>query len=216
MGRPSTKTTETIKKEEVKVEKTKVIEPKVESKDLKKESINIQAEEIAKLQAQIDLLMKTQVAAPQPSNKPKKKMIKIVSLANGGLTLQGSRIIRIANQFESVMVTESEARIIVSNMPESARNGLFYITDKDFVEENELEDAYATILSDEQLRTLLNKNVDEVVNIYNNISDKQKEIVNSMIIDGRLNGKKIDANLLQELSTISGIDFVGIEKIEEV
>lgn len=213
MGRPSTKTT---KKEEVKVEKTKVTEPKVESKDLKKEPINIQAEEIAKLQAQIDLLMKAQVAAPQSSNKSKKKMIKIVSLANGGLTLQGSRIIRIANQFESVMVTESEARIIVSNMPESARNGLFYITDKDFVEENELEDAYATILSDEQLRTLLNKNVDEVVNIYNNISDKQKEIVNSMIIDGRLNGKKIDANLLQELSTISGIDFVGIEKIEEV
>ena len=216
MGRPSTKTTETIKKEEVKVEKTKVTEPKVESKDLKKEPINTQAEEIAKLQAQIDLLMKAQVAVPQSSNKPKKKMIKIVSLANGGLTLQGSRIIRIANQFESVMVTESEARIIVSNMPESARNGLFYITDKDFVEENELEDAYATILSDEQLRTLLNKKVEEVVNIYNNISDKQKEIVNSMIIDGRLNGKKIDANLLQELSTISGIDFVGIEKIEEV
>lgn len=216
MGRPSTKTTEIIKKEEVKVEKTKAAEPKVESKDLKKESINIQAEEIAKLQAQIDLLMKAQAAVPQSSNKPKKKMIKIVSLANGGLTLQGSRIIRIANQFESVMVTESEARIIVSNMPESARNGLFYITDKDFVEENELEDAYATILSDEQLRTLLNKNVDEVVNIYNNISDKQKEIINSMIIDGRLNGKKIDANLLQELSTISGIDFVGIEKIEEV
>ena len=216
MGRPSTKTTETIKKEEVKVEETKVAEPKVESKDLKKEPINIQAEEIAKLQAQIDLLMKAKAAVPQSSNKPKKKMIKIVSLANGGLTLQGSRIIRIANQFESVMVTEPEARIIVSNMPESARNGLFYITDKDFVEENELEDAYATILSDEQLRTLLNKNVDEVVNIYNNISDKQKEIVNSMIIDGRLNGKKIDANLLQELSTISGIDFVGIEKIEEV
>ena len=62
MGRPSTKTTETIKKEEVKVEKTKVAEPKVESKDLKKEPINAQAEEIAKLQAQIDLLMKAQVA----------------------------------------------------------------------------------------------------------------------------------------------------------
>lgn len=216
MGRPSTKATETVKKEEVKVEETKVVEPKVEKKSSEKESINTQAEEIAKLQAQIDLLMKAQAVMPQPSTKPKKKMIKIVSLANGGLTLQGSRVIRIANQFESVMVTESEARIIVSNMPESARNGLFYITDKEFVEENELEDAYATILSDKQLKTLLNKNVDEVVNIYNNISDKQREIVNSMIIDGRLNGKKIDANLLQELSNISGIDFVGIEKIEEV
>ena len=160
--------------------------------------------------------MKAQIGTSQSSTiKPKKKMVKIVSLANGGLTLRGSRIIRIANQFESVMVTDSEARIIVSNMPESAHSGLFYIADKDFVEENELEDAYSTILSDKQLKTLLNKNVDDVVNIYKNTNDRQREIINSMIIDGRLNGKKLDANLLQELSDISGIDFMGIEKIEE-
>lgn len=207
MAKTTTKASETANIE-IKTETKKPIKQKVEVK------VDEQADEIAKLQAQIELLMKAQMGASS-TPKGKKKMIKIVSLVNGGLTLQGSRAIRIPKQFDNVIVTEAEARLIISNMPESARNGLFYITDKEFVEENELEDAYATILSDEQLKELLTKNADEILNVYNNVSDKQREIINSMIIDGRLNGKKIDANLLQELEGITGIDFMGIDKIEE-
>lgn len=200
----TTKDTKSVEVKEQKLEETKV--SKLSTK---------QDDEIAKLQAQIELLMKTQMGASS-TPKTKKKMVKIVSLVNGGLTLQGSRAIRISKQFDSITVTDAEARLIISNMPESTRSGLFYITDKDFIEENELEDAYETILSDEQLKELLTKNVDEVLNIYNNVSDKQKEIINSMIIDGRLNGVRIDANLLQELGEVSGINFMEIDKIEEV
>lgn len=200
----TTKGTKSVEVKEQKLEETKV--SKLSTK---------QDDEIAKLQAQIELLMKTQMGASS-TPKTKKKMVKIVSLVNGGLTLQGSRAIRISKQFDSVTVTDAEARLIISNMPESTRSGLFYITDKDFIEENELEDVYETILSDEQLKELLTKNVDEVLNIYNNVSDKQKEIINSMIIDGRLNGVRIDANLLQELGEVSGINFMEIDKIEEV
>lgn len=217
-----TTTTKTTKAKEVKpvetttveVQEVKKVEPQIE------EAHDNQADEIARLQAQIDLLMKAQMAqpnvAPTTQKKAKKKLVKIINLASGGLTLQGSRAIRIPKQFDSVNVTESEASIIISNMPESARSGLFYIADRDFVEDNELEDAYNTILDDSQLKTLLSQNAEDVVEIYKNASDAQKSIINAMIADGRFNGVRVDANILQELGEISGIDFLGIDKIEEV
>lgn len=230
MGRPKKETTTVAKKEvkkvEPKVEETKtdtevgvapiVKPPIIEVPNPEPVKVDLsESAEIAKLQAQIELLMKAQMGTVQTPTKSTKKMVKIVSLADGGLTLQGSRAIRIPKQFDSITVTDSEARIIVSNMPESARNGLFYIADRQFVEDNDLEDAYSTILDDAQLKTLLTKNVDDVVEIYKNATDRQKSTINSMIIDGRFNGVRIDANILQELGAISGIDFMGIEKIEE-
>lgn len=217
MGRPKKESTaETVVEAKVGDKKSTEVETKKEVEKIVEKKSD-ESEQIAKLQAQIELLMKAQMSMGAPIEQPKKKkkMIKIVSLVTGGLTLQGSRVIYIPKQFDSVTVTDSEARIIISNMPESARSGLFYITDREFIEENELEDAYTTILSDEQLRELLNRNVDEVVEIYKNSTDRQKEIINTMIIDGRLNGTRIDANLVQELSQISGIDFMGIDKIED-
>lgn len=217
-----TTTTKTTKAKETNVVDTTPVEvQEVEKVETKIEEVkNDQADEIARLQAQIDLLMKAQTAQPSvvptTSKKSKKKLIKIINLASGGLTLQGSRAIRIPKQFDSVNVTESEASIIVSNMPESARSGLFYIADREFVEENELEDAYNTILDDSQLKTLLSQNVEDVVEIYKNASDAQKSIIDTMIADGRFNGVRIDANILQELGEVSGINFLGIDKIEEV
>ena len=96
------------------------------------------------------------------------------------------------------------------------QEGIFYIADNDFVEENDLEDAYQTILDDRQLKTILSKNAKDVVDIYQNAPDAQKKIIDSMIVYGRLMGLEIDANILMELGKISGIDYFGIEKVEEV
>lgn len=177
-----------------------------------------QAEQIANLQAQLELLMRAQANTPMPiaTDKGKRKMIKIISLVAGSLVLQGSRIITISKQFDSVTVTENEARIILSNMPNSARDGIFYVADADFVEENNLEDAYQTILDEKQLKTILSKNAKYVVEIYQNAPDAQKKIINDMIVDGRLMGIQIDANILVELGKLNGIDYINIEQMEDV
>mgnify|MGYP004507196449 FL=1 len=177
-----------------------------------------QAEQIANLQAQLELLMRAQANTPMPiaTDKGKRKMIKIISLVAGSLVLQGSRIITISKQFDSVTVTENEARIILSNMPNSARDGIFYVADADFVEENNLEDAYQTILDEKQLKTILSKNAKDVVEIYQNAPDAQKKIINDMIVDGRLMGIQIDANILVELGKLNGIDYLNIEQMEDV
>lgn len=218
-GRPKKDTTETTK--EVKIDGVDAQVAKtsdVTVTDIDSDKLKAQAEQIANLQAQLELLMRAQAGATpvtQPEPKKKKKMVKIISLVVGGLTLQGSRIIRIPKQFDSVTVTDSEARIIISNMPRSAREGLFYIADSEFVEENDLEDAYQTILDDKQLKTILSKNAKDVLDIYQNAPEAQRKIIDSMIIDGRLMGVEIDANILMQLQKSSGIDYLGIEKIDD-
>lgn len=215
-GRPKKEIIEQTTTEKVTTENVEKEVTPIELNDDQK--LKEQAEQIANLQAQLEVLMRAQanVSVEQTEPKRKKKMVKIISLVAGGLTLQGSRIIRIDKQFDSVSVTDSEARIIISNMPKSAREGIFYIADNDFVEENDLEDAYQTILDDRQLKTVLSKNAKDVVDIYQNAPDAQKKIIDSMIVDGRLMGLEIDANILMELGKISGIDYFGIEKVEEV
>lgn len=214
-GRPKKETIEQTTNENTTTEKVEKEVTPIKLNDDQK--LKEQAEQIANLQAQLEVLMRAQanVSVEQAEPKRKKKMVKIISLVAGGLTLQGSRIIRIDKQFDSVSVTDSEARIIISNMPKSAREGIFYIADNDFVEENDLEDAYQTILDDRQLKTVLSKNAKDVVDIYQNAPDAQKKIIDSMIVDGRLMGLEIDANILMELGKISGIDYFGIEKVEE-
>lgn len=221
MARPKKETTETTSNEVNK--EVKVAVEDVESvevvKDDKDERLAIQAEQIANLQAQLEVLMKAQAntqATVVEAPKAKRKMIKIISLVSGTLVLQGSRVITLDKQFDSVTVTDNEARLIISNMPNSARDGIFYIADADFVEENNLEDAYLTMLDDKQLKTLLSKNAKDVLEIYQNAPDAQKRIIDDMIKDGRLMGVQIDANILMEIGKINGVDYLGMEKIEDV
>lgn len=221
MARPKKETTETTSNEAIK--EVKVAVEDVESvkvvKDDKDERLAIQAEQIANLQAQLEVLMKAQAntqATIVEAPKTKRKMIKIISLVSGTLVLQGSRVITLDKQFDSVTVTDNEARLIISNMPNSARDGIFYIADADFVEENNLEDAYLTMLDDKQLKTLLSRNAKDVLEIYQNAPDAQKRIIDDMIKDGRLMGVQIDANILMEIGKINGMDYLGMEKIEDV
>ena len=221
MARPKKETIETTNNEVNSKVETVIedVKPTKDVKDDKDERLAIQAEQIANLQAQLEVLMKAQanmqttvIEAP----RAKRKMIKIISLVSGTLVLQGSRVITLDKQFDSVTVTDNEARLIISNMPNSARDGIFYIADADFVEENNLEDAYLTILDDKQLKTLLSKNAKDVLEIYQNAPDAQKRIIDDMIKDGRLMGVQIDANILMEIGKINGMDYLGMEKIEDV
>ncbi len=221
MARPKKETIETTNNEVNSKVETVIedVKPTKDVKDDKDERLAIQAEQIANLQAQLEVLMKAQanmqttvIEAP----RAKRKMIKIISLVSGTLVLQGSRVITLDKQFDSVTVTDNEARLIISNMPNSARDGIFYIADADFVEENNLEDAYLTILDDKQLKTLLSKNVKDVLEIYQNAPDAQKRIIDDMIKDDRLMGVQIDANILMEIGKINGMDYLGMEKIEDV
>lgn len=206
------KTTET-KSTAKKATTTKKAEPKVDERDIK---LAEQAAELEALKAQMQAVLQAQMTNAQVAAEPKKKKnVSIMSLAVGGLTLMGTRAIRIPKQFDIVSVSEAEATAIVTNMPNAARNGLFYILDADFVEENELAGAYQNILDDKQFKQLLNQSSDYVVDIFKSASDTQKKIIISMIIDKKSHNQFIDANIVEQISKLSGVDFSMAEEVTD-
>ena len=178
-----------------------------------------QANEIAELKAQIALLMNMQKASTQtttvePTPK-KKKNITIINLFAGGLTVKGNSYYHFDKQFDKRAFSEAEATAIVNNMPNAAREGIFYITDAQFVEDNDLSDAYENMIDDVKMKTILSLDANSVLVLYKNASEAQKTIIENMIVNGRLNGEALDANILVELGKITGKNYMEIETMDK-
>lgn len=178
-----------------------------------------QANEIAELKAQIALLMKaqkapTQTVAVEPTPK-KKKSITIINLFAGGLTVKGNSYYHFDKQFDKRAFSEAEAIAIVNNMPNAAREGIFYITDAQFVEDNDLSDAYENMIDDVKMKTILSLDANSVLVLYKNASEAQKTIIENMIVNGRLNGEPLDANVLVELGKITGKNYMEIDTMDK-
>lgn len=182
--------------------------------------IKAQEQEIAELKKMIgDLLASQKTAKPDVANadvaKSKKKNITIINLYPGGLTVKGNKFYHFAKQFDTYVCSETEARAIVLNMPNAAREGIFYITDAEFVEENDLDGAYESLLNDTQIRNILTLDANAVLVAYKNATDAQRKIIDGMIINGRLNGEEIDANILMKLGELTGQNYLEIQKMEQ-
>lgn len=178
-----------------------------------------QANEIAELKAQIALLTKAQKASTQTttveSTPKKKKNVTIINLFAGGLTVKGNSYYHFDKQFDKRAFSEAEATAIVNNMPNAAREGIFYITDAQFVEDNDLSDAYENMIDDVKMKTILSLDANSVLVLYKNASEAQKTIIENMIVNGRLNGEALDANILVELGKITGKNYMEIETMDK-
>ena len=167
------------------------------------------------MQAQMELLAK-QVAmninTTNTINQKSERNIEFINMVPGTLVLRGTQIWKIEGQFNSRSFLEREARIIVNNMQNTIRSGYVYIADYDFIQENELTEVYDTMLSDQQLKDLLNKKFNEVVEIYKTVPKAQQDIIVRMIKDRKEAGVQIDANILIQIGELCGQDLLrGVE-----
>lgn len=184
--------------------------------DILKETIAKQQEQMQEMMAQIALLMKAQSAPMAPVEQSKKQNnIKFINLTAGSMNLRGTRMYNIPKQFGFKMLGEAEARLVVNNMPNAIADGYIYIANKAFVHECELDDLYANMLDEAQLKALLNENANDVCEVYKNASEGQKRIILDMVSDKRLNGQPVDANILVELGKLSGVDFMNIDPLDD-
>ena len=171
------------------------------------------------MQAQMELLVK-QVAMntniTNTTNQKPERNIEFINMVPGTLVLRGNQIWKIEGQFNSRSFLEREARIIVNNMQNTIRSGYVYIADYDFIKENELTEVYDTMLSDQQLKDLLNKNFKEVVEIYKTVPKAQQDIIVRMIKERKEAGVQIDANILIQIGELCGQDLLrGVEYEDE-
>ena len=171
--------------------------------------------QIAEMKAQMELMaqmMAVKAESVKPAPQKNDRMITFVNLTNGTATLRGNQIWRLEGRYASRPFLEREARIIVNNTPNLIRSGMVYITDAQFVKDNDLSDAYMNILSDNDMKNLLAKDANYVIDMYKNVADGQKQIIVDMIIEQRRAGKKIDSNILVELGELCGKDLVHIDE----
>ena len=213
MARPKNETKPNAENEVTKTVDMPVVDETAELKA----KLAAQEKQMAEMMAKMQEMMNAQMATPTSviADKKQTRSIKFINLASGGLTLKGNRFYHMDKQFDSRMIPESEARAIVNNMPNTMVSGVVYIADADFVREVELDGAYAEMLSDEQVKSLLHKSAAEVCDIYRNASDTQKRIIVDMVSDRRLEGLPVDANIVVELGKLCGKDLMGIEPENE-
>ena len=181
-----------------------------ENESLKKqmEEMKAQMEAMSKMLAEA----KSTPVTIDKSGVNKDRNITFVNLTNGTAVLRGNSFWKLEGRFASRTFLEREARIIVNNMPNMIRSGMVYITDAQFVEDNDLSEVYLNILSDKDLKELLSHDASYVVDVYKNVSDGQKNVIIDMIVDKVLAGEKVDNNVLVELGQLSGKDLINIEK----
>lgn len=188
--------------------------------DTEKEQLKAQLAEQQKrmeeMMAQMQVLMQAQ-SNSTTSTKPvnSNKQIVFINMTSGGLNLKGTRMYHIDNQFGAKSVQESEARVIVANMPNTIADGYVYIPDNEFLESCNMGGVYDGMLNDEQMKTLLNQDANYVCDVFENATDSQKRIIIDMVSDRQLNGNPVDANILVRLGKLAGVDFLDIEPLEE-
>ena len=188
--------------------------------DTEKEQLKAQLAEQQKrmeeIMAQMQVLMQAQSNSTM-STKPvnSNKQIVFINMTSGGLNLKGTRMYHIDNQFGAKSVQESEARVIVANMPNTIADGYVYIPDNEFLESCNMGGVYDGMLNDEQMKTLLNQDANYVCDVFENATDSQKRIIIDMVSDRQLNGNPVDANILVRLGNLAGVDFLDIEPLEE-
>lgn len=169
--------------------------------------------QIAEMKAQMELMAQMMANKSNEPIRPAQndRMITFVNLTNGTAVLRGNQNWALEGRYASRTFLEREARIIVNNMPNMIRSGMVYIADADFVKENDLADAYVNMLSDTDMKSLLAQDAKNVIDVYKNVPDNQKQIIIDMIIEQRKAGAKIDGNILTELGELCGKDLVHIE-----
>ena len=181
------------------------------------ETVTISKSEFSQMKAQMETLMQMMamgsIGNKQPSKK-EEKYITFVNMTKGKFVLKGSSYYTIDEQFGTRRFIEREARMIVNNMPKSIRDGKIYILDADFVKDCELEDVYADLLSDKQMKELLTKKPSYVIEVYKNANKAQKQIIVDMIENKKVNGEDVDANILLQIGELSGKNLIEITPIE--
>ena len=216
MANTTTKSTTTTTKTTTKKEAA----PTTPIVDTEKEQLKAQLAEQQKrmeeMMAQMQVLMQAQSNSVAPVNPVNSnKQIVFINMTAGGLNLKGTRMYHIDNQFGTRSVQESEARVIVANMPNTIANGYVYIPDNEFLESCNMGGVYDGMLNDEQMKTLLNQDANYVCDVFENATDSQKRIIIDMVSDRQLNGKPVDANILVRLGKLTGVDFLDIEPLDD-
>lgn len=189
---------------------------------------------VDKLQAQLEaqqkqieqlmalLTLQNNVVQPAASNGNEigaDEEILVVSLVPNKLNLIGEGgVVAFAfdDIYEEQYIDYATLKEIVRLNRQMAKNGRFYIMDERVVNKLRLKNDYKNILTPEQLKNILDVNVNSALELYKMAPVGQKGVIVDIVKQKKFSGTSIDYNLLSELSKISGVDLVNIEDATQI
>jgi hypothetical protein len=102
----------------------------------------------------------------------------------------------------------SDLKEIVKNKPSFAKEGLYYIANKEAVNKLRLAKDYEHIVDNKIFEHILDEQPDTVIKAYKNAPKLQQEQIISMIEERLANDKSVDGNILISIGKLSGKNFL--------
>lgn len=230
-----TKTTSTRgRKPKAKVEETKTevkdsTDIELESKDNNDMIAKLMAQ-MAELQKQVedskkektDLetlvdALKSNTNQSSSNNLPKK--VKIVSLIPNTYSLttepngQGTQyVFEDIGNLITMNTSDLEKILSIPMYRKQAEKGMFYILDKDIIEDQGLTEAYENICDEDMLLRVMNLTDDSCVDVFCGLSKDMQDSLATKMAESINNGKRLDRNRLADISMRTDIDIEEMAK----
>lgn len=227
-----TKTTSTRgRKPKAQVEEVKkdVVDLELESSD-DKDMIKKLMQQMAELQKQvedskkekdnmsqlIDVLKNSKTTEEDSDELTSDTDITVISQTVGKLSLFtegfGLGTEYVFNNFGDVLdISFGDLKEIVKNNRSFAQKGYFYIANNEAVNKLRLKANYQRLLSNDDMMTILEKDADKIMELYDLAPEGQKQIIIDLIVDKKLNKEKISADILLALGEKCGRDLINID-----
>lgn len=205
-----------VEEAEATVQNAETKKLKAENTKLKKnvETLSAELEEIKKMVESLsnNTANGSNVASDSITNED----IPVCSLCCGSLSVgtenSGHGTIYNFEEFgEEQEIPYGDLRDIVRNNRRFAEAGVFYIEDEKAVKKLRLGQAYKRCLSSDEMKDIMSKPSDEFMELYYKASSLQQENIEAMLVEAKLNGKSVDANILARVSEHSGKNLMDID-----
>jgi hypothetical protein len=145
------------------------------------------------------------------------KYIKVMSLNFGKLVLttegKGRGKAFVFNKFGDVKnIVYSELANLIHHQQTFAEEGRFYIFDKNVVRNHGLIEYYNKFLTKEVIDNILEYNRDEIVDLFKNTTDAQREVIVNILIKKIVDGEDVDIAKVDIISRLSGQNIYDIAR----
>lgn len=112
----------------------------------------------------------------------------------------------------TIKTSELEDVLSVQSYRKQAEKGMFYILDKDVVDDQDLTEAYEKICNKDIINRVVNLIDDTSVDIFCGLCQEMKDSISTQMAENINNGVKLDRNRIADIKARADIDIEDIAK----
>lgn len=167
------------------------------------------------------LTANNQAQPQEDKTKSNKRDVTLTSLVEGKLVLRnGNRFVEVDGQFGSIKLTKAQARELVEQNQQAYIKGFFVLDGignelDDLFTSYELDQMQCETISPKQLQDVFNQPLETIEEIYKRVSNSTKATMRNMLQNKILGGKKVNIQLKELMTNLTGFDYINLEPYDD-